>query len=122
MEALRHLRPELVANEVLLTVEEVLTRKPEASQFLELRPARIITAAGSPYLVLLLLFYEVDPTVMCAYQSPVAHPRQVMTRYKGADSTGWRLRLLHARLAASASDLPRCPYGLAKRGCRRRSR
>jgi hypothetical protein len=50
VEELRQLGPELEANQVLLTVDEVLTRKPEASRFLELRTARIVTATGSRYL------------------------------------------------------------------------
>jgi len=50
VEELRHLGPEVEANQVLLTVDEVLTRKPEASRFLELRTARIVTATGSRYL------------------------------------------------------------------------
>ncbi len=34
---------------MLLTVDEVLTRKPDVGQFLELRTARIATAAGYRY-------------------------------------------------------------------------
>ncbi len=50
VEELRQLGPEVEANQVLLTMDEVLTRKPEASRFLKLRTARIVTAAGSRYL------------------------------------------------------------------------
>lgn len=50
VEALRHLGPELESNQVLLTVDEVLTRKPAAGQFLELRTARLMTEQGSRYL------------------------------------------------------------------------
>ncbi len=50
VEELRHLGPELEAEQVLLTIDEVLTRKPEAGHFLELRTARIITEHGSRYL------------------------------------------------------------------------
>jgi hypothetical protein len=35
---------------VLVTVDEVLTRKPETGHFLELRTARIVTERGSRYL------------------------------------------------------------------------
>ena len=49
VEALRQHGPEVEANQVLLTVDEVLTPKPEASRFLELRTARIVTATGSRY-------------------------------------------------------------------------
>ena len=49
-EDLRHLGPELEPNQVLLTVDEVLTRRPEAGRCLELRTARIVTAHGSRYL------------------------------------------------------------------------
>jgi len=42
--------PELEPNQVLLTVDEVLTRRPEAGHFLELRTARIMTERGSRYL------------------------------------------------------------------------
>ena len=47
---MRHLGPELDPEQVLLTVDEVLTRKPEAGHFLELRTARIMTERGSRYL------------------------------------------------------------------------
>jgi hypothetical protein len=50
VEALRYLGPELEPEQVLLTVDEVLTRKPEAGHFLELRTARIMTEHGSRYL------------------------------------------------------------------------
>ena len=50
LEELRHLGPELEPNQVLLTVDEVLTRRPEAGHFLELRTARIMTERGSRYL------------------------------------------------------------------------
>jgi hypothetical protein len=47
IEDLRQLGPELEPNQVLLTVDEVLTRRPEAGHFLELRTARIMTERGS---------------------------------------------------------------------------
>jgi hypothetical protein len=50
LEDLRHLGPELEANQVLLTVDEVLTRRPLPGHFLELRTARIMTERGSRYL------------------------------------------------------------------------
>jgi hypothetical protein len=50
IEELRHLGPNTELNQVLLTIDEVLTRKPEAGHFLELRTARIATEAGSRYL------------------------------------------------------------------------
>jgi len=50
VEELRHLGPELEAEQVLLTIDEVLTRKPEAGHFLELRTARMMTEHGSRYL------------------------------------------------------------------------
>jgi hypothetical protein len=50
VEELRHLGPELEPRQVLLTVDEVLTRRPEVGHFLELRTARIATAAGYRYL------------------------------------------------------------------------
>ena len=50
IENLRHLGPEVELNQVLLTVDEVLTRRPEAGHFLELRTARIMTERGSRYL------------------------------------------------------------------------
>jgi hypothetical protein len=50
VEELRHLGPELEPNQVLLTVDEVLTRRPAAGHFLELRTARIMTEHGYRYL------------------------------------------------------------------------
>jgi hypothetical protein len=47
VEDLQQLGPALEADQVLLTVDEVLTRKPEAHHFWELRTARIVTAEGS---------------------------------------------------------------------------
>ncbi len=50
LEELRHLGPALEPKQVLLTVDEVLTRRPEAGHFPELRTARIMTEHGSRYL------------------------------------------------------------------------
>ncbi len=50
VEDLRHLGPELEPHQVLVTVDEVLTRKPAAGHFLELRTARIVMEQGSRYL------------------------------------------------------------------------
>src|SRR5690349_8192947 len=50
VEDLRHLGPRLEADQVLITVDEVLTRKPEPHGFWELRTARIVTADGYRYL------------------------------------------------------------------------
>ena len=50
LEDLRHLEPVLEQNQVLLMVDEVLTRRPEAGHFLNLRTARITTERGSRYL------------------------------------------------------------------------
>ena len=50
VEDLRELGPELEPDQVFLTVDEVLTRCPETGHFLELRTARIATAAGYRYL------------------------------------------------------------------------
>ena len=50
IEELRHLGPDLEPNQVLVTVDEVLTRKPEVGHFLELRTARLVTERGSRYL------------------------------------------------------------------------
>jgi hypothetical protein len=50
VEDLRHLGPRLEADQVLITVDEVLTRKPEPHRFWELRTARIVTADGYRYL------------------------------------------------------------------------
>jgi hypothetical protein len=47
---LRLLGPEVQPNQVLLTVDEVLVRKPAAGHFLELRTTRIMTQHGSRYL------------------------------------------------------------------------
>jgi hypothetical protein len=47
---LRHLGPQLEPDQVLATVDEVLTRKPQKRCFWELRTARIVTPAGSRYL------------------------------------------------------------------------
>ncbi len=49
VEDLRQLGPALEPNQVLLTIDEVLTRRPEASHFLELRTARIVTERGYRY-------------------------------------------------------------------------
>jgi hypothetical protein len=46
MEDLRHLGPELEADQVLVTVDEVLPQKPEPHRFWELRTARVVTAEG----------------------------------------------------------------------------
>ncbi len=50
VEALRHLGPHLEPEQVLLTVDEVLTRRREPGHFLELRTARIVTRQGTRYL------------------------------------------------------------------------
>ena len=50
VEELRSLGPGLEPDQVLLTVDEVLVRRPEAGHFLELRTARIVTEHGSRYL------------------------------------------------------------------------
>lgn len=50
IEGLRHLGPHLEPHQVLLTMDEVLTRRPEAGRFLELRTARLVTEHGSRYL------------------------------------------------------------------------
>ena len=50
VEELRHIGPELEPHQVLVTVDEVLTRKPKAGHFLELRTARIVAEGGSRYL------------------------------------------------------------------------
>ena len=49
VEALRRLGPDLEPDQVLLTVDEVLMRCPEARHFLELRTARLVTKQGSRY-------------------------------------------------------------------------
>jgi hypothetical protein len=46
---LRHLGPALEADQVLVTVDEVLTRKPQKRCFWELRTARILTPEGTRY-------------------------------------------------------------------------
>jgi len=50
IEELRHLGPEPEPDQVLLTVDEVLTRRPESKHFLELRTARLVTEHGYRYL------------------------------------------------------------------------
>ncbi len=50
VEDLRHLGPELEPEQVLLTVDEVLTPRCEGGRFVELRTARVVTARGSRYL------------------------------------------------------------------------
>jgi hypothetical protein len=50
VEELRHLGPELAPDQVLATVDEVLTRKPEPHRFWEVRTARVVTAQGYRYL------------------------------------------------------------------------
>jgi len=50
VEELRHLGPELEPDQVLLAVDEVLARRPEAGHFLELCTARIMTEHGFRYL------------------------------------------------------------------------
>ncbi len=54
IEELRHLGPKVEPEQLFVTVDEVLTRracaKHEAGRFLELRTARVMTAAGSRYL------------------------------------------------------------------------
>ena len=50
VEDLRLLGPMLEAEQVLLTVDEVLTRRPQVGHFLELRTARIMTERGYRYL------------------------------------------------------------------------
>jgi hypothetical protein len=50
VENLRHLGPELEVDQVLVTVDEVLTRKPEPHHYWELRTARVVTAEGYRYL------------------------------------------------------------------------
>jgi len=49
-EELRHLGPELEEDQVLVTADEVLTRRPEKRRFWELRTARIATQEGYRYL------------------------------------------------------------------------
>ncbi|MFL5804900.1 MAG: hypothetical protein ACJ8CR_24540 [Roseiflexaceae bacterium] len=50
VEDLRHLGPALEREQILLTVDEVLTRRSEPHRFWELRTARIVTAEGYRYL------------------------------------------------------------------------
>ncbi len=50
IENLRQLGPAVEPKQVLLTVEEVLTRRPKPGHFLELRTARIMTEQGFRYL------------------------------------------------------------------------
>jgi hypothetical protein len=47
---LRRLGPEVATDEILVTADEVLTRKPERRRFWELRTARVVTASGTRYL------------------------------------------------------------------------
>ena len=47
---LRHLGPKLEPGQVPLAVDEVLTGKPAAGHFLNLRTARIMTEQGARYL------------------------------------------------------------------------
>jgi hypothetical protein len=47
VEDLRHLGPELEPEQVLLTVDEVLTPRCDGGRFGELRTARVVTARGS---------------------------------------------------------------------------
>jgi len=50
VEDLRHLGPALETDQVLATVDEVLTRKPQKRCFWELRTAKIVTPEGVRYL------------------------------------------------------------------------
>jgi len=50
IEELRNLGPEVAEGQVLMTTDEVLTRKPEKRRFWELRTARIVTPEGYRYL------------------------------------------------------------------------
>lgn len=64
---LRHLGPSLEAEQVLVSVDEVLTRKPQKRCFWELRTARVLTPEGTRYfsgtgdsfLLLLTVFLQV---------------------------------------------------------------
>ena len=64
---LRHLGPQLEPDQVLATVDEVLTRKPEKRCFWELRTAKIVTpegvryfsGTGTSFLLLLTVFLQV---------------------------------------------------------------
>jgi hypothetical protein len=50
IEELRHLGPDLEPEQLLVTLDEVLTRKPAAGHFLERRTARRTTEQGYRYL------------------------------------------------------------------------
>ena len=50
VEELRQLGPELEPEQVLLTVDEVLTPRCRGGRFVELRTARVVTARGSRYI------------------------------------------------------------------------
>jgi len=50
LEQLRHFGPQVAADQVLLTVDEVLRRQAEAHHFWEVRTAHIVTAEGYRYL------------------------------------------------------------------------
>lgn len=50
VEDLRHLGPQLEADQVLATTDEVLTRKPQKRCFWEIRTAKIVTPTGTRYL------------------------------------------------------------------------
>jgi hypothetical protein len=50
IEDLRTLGPQVGADEVLLTADEVLTRTPQQRHFWELRTARLVTPTGTRYL------------------------------------------------------------------------
>jgi hypothetical protein len=50
LEALRHLGPEVRPDHVLVTTDEVLTRKLARRRFNELRTARVVTTQGTRYL------------------------------------------------------------------------
>jgi len=50
VEDLRHLGPVLEPDQVLITVDEILTRQPAPHRFWELRTARIVTVDGYRYL------------------------------------------------------------------------
>ncbi|MCW3096946.1 MAG: hypothetical protein JWL77_2564 [Chthonomonadaceae bacterium] len=64
---LRHLGPALELDQILVTVDEVLTRKPQKRCFWELRTARLLTPEGTRYfsgtgdsfLLLLTVFLQV---------------------------------------------------------------
>jgi len=50
LDELRHLGPELAPEQVLLSVDEVLTPHCEGSRFVELRTARVVTTRGYRYI------------------------------------------------------------------------